>query len=289
MSITTALGNASTGKVVSIGGGGCLGFNGKNGNRKTAVDDAFSAFKKTPATHFIHQFYEQGFNWGSDSDKEQQEAYLKYIMNESPWSANYLTKTIANLKKKGAWIDVNLTGHEIMQTCSAMRLCQEREPLIKLWYRMITAGVHPNIAFLLAYSGHVLFRSFDSDSNNVLKGTADLGDHEVLDIANLKVTGLYAFINNELVPDTRECPPYSEAHTYNQHIVDCMQGKGNKHFISYINRRFLKPLSITKKSKGLRGSQIKVTRSVSDGMLIGIGCQLTEELKLFKSFRGFEV
>jgi hypothetical protein len=291
MSIATGLGCASTGQRENIGQGGCLGFNGKNGNTKSDVDNCFAKFKKAPATHFVHRFYETGFNWGtsSDVDKAMQERYLVYIMNESPWAIHHKYKTIKDLKKFGAWIDVRLTGHEIMQACSAMRLCQERDTFIRLWDKMVGVGVHPNIAFLLSYSSHVLFQAFSADSNNVLKGKADLGDHEVLDIINLKTTGVYAFINKEIVANTHDRQPYGEVHTYNQHIVECMTGRGNKHFVSYVNKRFLKPLAITKRSKGLRGVQVKITRAVSNGMLIGVGCQLTAELNLFKCFTGFEV
>ncbi len=291
MTISTALGNVSTGKIAVIGSGGCLGYNGKNGNRKEPVNNAFAKFPASaPVTHFIHEFYKNGFNWGSSDDKAiaMQERFLLYIVNESPWAVHHHHKTIKDLKANGAWIDIGLTGHELMQACSAMRLCQERETLVRLWDRMVQAGVHPNIALLLSYGSHVLFRKFDAESNNVMQGSASLGDHEVMNLVNLRITGTYAFIKNEILPDKFDCGSYASDKCYNQHIVGCMKGKGNKHLVSYINKRFLKPLATIKKSKGLRGTQVKISRAVSEGMLIGVGCQLTAELELFNSFVGFE-
>lgn len=129
-------------------------------------------------------------------------AYVKYILNESPWAPMFKTKLWNIANRYEIEMDVSYSINQIGGACIALRQGSEFQDMLPMFEEVLKRKYPSHVAFI---ASTIFYRKIDK-----IMEKCNGGSHHILS-PSMNFDGLIKFFNNGYWNDDKKDIPYSKA------------------------------------------------------------------------------
>lgn len=123
------------------------GYNGCYGKMYNSKGSSSDLFKVKGNIAYVVNFI---LLRKDEKTTEVHAAYLKWLLNDSPWSMTYITKDPDDALLNGIVVDANYPGNLVTAACIATRWTGEHVASMNFWYEMVKHGMPPHEAMWMS-------------------------------------------------------------------------------------------------------------------------------------------
>lgn len=149
-------------------------------------------------------------------------AYYDWLFNRSPYAGCFMYKAAKNaLREKCAVLRTDQPANILQGALIATRNTWEFAPNIRIWHRLVEAGVNENLAFILCYCV--------SENERQLTASGVSRDHISIQTAHMHMQGAKAFVEGTPL---RVNEAYNKGGSY-EGVTEAFLGRGGNFFAHF--------------------------------------------------------